>query len=61
MSNSLLTLDAAAASAGHDRAATTEALAGEAADLLFHTLVLLAERDLNPSVVIDTLKRRNAG
>ena len=53
--------DAAAASAGHDRAATTEALAGEAADLLFHTLVLLAERDLNPSVVIDTLKRRHAG
>ena len=53
--------DAAAASAGHDRAATTEALAGEAADLLFHTLVLLAERDLNPSVVIDVLKRRKAG
>ena len=53
--------DAAAASAGQDRAATTEALAGEAADLLFHTLVLLAERDLEPRVVIDTLKRRHAG
>lgn len=53
--------DAAAASAGHDRAATSEALAGEAADLLFHTLVLLAERDLEPRAVIETLQRRHAG
>lgn len=53
--------DAAAASSGQDRTATNEALAGEAADLLFHTLVLLAERDLEPRVVIDTLKRRHAG
>lgn len=53
--------DAAAASAGQDRVATAEALAGEAADLLFHTLVLLAERDLEPRAVIDTLKRRNSG
>ncbi|TAL13264.1 MAG: bifunctional phosphoribosyl-AMP cyclohydrolase/phosphoribosyl-ATP diphosphatase HisIE [Chloroflexota bacterium] len=53
--------DAAAASAGHDRAATSGALAGEAADLLFHTLVLLAERDLEPRAVIETLQRRHAG
>lgn len=53
--------DAASATAGRDRAATTAALAGEAADLLFHTLVLLAERDLDPREVIDTLKRRHAG
>lgn len=53
--------DASAASAGHDRSVTTEALAGEAADLLFHTLVLLAERDLEPRAIIDTLKRRHAG
>ena len=53
--------DAAAASAGQDRAVTAEALAGEAADLLFHTLVLLAERELDPSAVIEVLKRRHAG
>ena len=53
--------DAAAAAAGLDQSRTTAALAGEAADLLFHTLVLLAERDLDPSVVIDTLKRRHSG
>ena len=52
---------AAAASAGQDRAVTAEALAGEAADLLFHTLVLLAERELDPSAVIEVLKRRHAG
>ncbi|MEO8468495.1 MAG: bifunctional phosphoribosyl-AMP cyclohydrolase/phosphoribosyl-ATP diphosphatase HisIE [Chloroflexota bacterium] len=53
--------DAAAASSGRDRVATAEALAGEAADLLFHTLVLLADRALEPRVVIETLKRRHAG
>lgn len=42
-------------------AATREALAGEAADLLYHALVLLAERDLSPSAVIDVLRRRHAG
>lgn len=41
--------------------ATREALAGEAADLLYHALVLLAERDLAPSAVIDVLRRRHAG
>jgi phosphoribosyl-ATP pyrophosphohydrolase/phosphoribosyl-AMP cyclohydrolase len=48
--------DAAASSAS-----TRTALAGETADLLYHVLVLLAERDLPPSVVIDELRRRHAG
>ena len=41
--------------------ATREALAGEAADLLYHALVLLAERDLPPAEVIRTLRDRHAG
>ena len=53
--------DAAAAAAGLDQSRTTAALAGEAADLLFHTLVLLAERDVEPRAVIETLKSRHAG
>ncbi len=40
--------------------ATRDALAGEAADLLYHALVLLAERDLAPSYVVDTLRGRHA-
>jgi phosphoribosyl-ATP pyrophosphohydrolase/phosphoribosyl-AMP cyclohydrolase len=39
--------------------ATREALAGEAADLLYHALVLLAERDLLPAAVIDSLRARH--
>jgi phosphoribosyl-AMP cyclohydrolase / phosphoribosyl-ATP pyrophosphohydrolase len=39
--------------------ATREALAGEAADLLYHTLVLLAERDLPPAAVIAALRARH--
>jgi phosphoribosyl-ATP pyrophosphohydrolase/phosphoribosyl-AMP cyclohydrolase len=39
--------------------ATREALAAEAADLLYHTLVLLAERDLPPASIIDTLRERH--
>lgn len=39
--------------------ATREALAAEAADLLYHSLVLLAERDLPPAAVIDTLRARH--
>ncbi len=39
--------------------ATREALAGEAADLLYHALVLLAERGLPPSLVIETLRGRH--
>ncbi len=38
---------------------TRVALAGEAADLLYHVLVLLAERGLPPAAVIDTLKARH--
>ena len=34
------------------RLTTREALAGEAADLLYHALVLLAERDLAPAAVL---------
>ncbi len=51
--------DASAESAGADRAATREALAGEAADLLYHALVLLAERGLAASAVVDTLRARH--
>ena len=36
-----------------------QALAGESADLLYHLLVLLAERDLPPSAVLDELRRRH--
>ena len=52
--------DAAAEAAALDRASTREALAGETADLLFHALVLLAERDLDPSDVIKALQMRHA-
>jgi phosphoribosyl-ATP pyrophosphohydrolase/phosphoribosyl-AMP cyclohydrolase len=50
--------DAVAETSGSDRATTRDALAGETADLLFHALVLLAERDLQPAVVIETLRAR---
>ncbi len=53
--------DAPAEVAGRDRVATTEALAGEAADLLYHALVLLAERDVDPRQVIEILQKRHAG
>ena len=53
--------DAAAQAAGVDRSATRAALAGEEADLLYHALVLLAERDVPPSAVIDTLRGRHRG
>ena len=39
--------------------ATRKALAGEAADLLYHALVLLAERDLPPAAVMDVLRVRH--
>ena len=42
-------------------AATRDALAGETADLLYHALVLLAERDLPPAEVIAALRARHAG
>jgi len=37
------------------------ALAGEFADLLYHALVLMAERDLPPSEVMGVLRRRAGG
>ena len=40
--------------------ATREALAAEAADLVYHTLVLLAERNVAPAVVIEALRARHA-
>lgn len=53
--------DATAEAAGTDRAPTREALAGEAADLLYHALVVLAERGLPPSSVIARLRARHGG
>jgi phosphoribosyl-ATP pyrophosphohydrolase/phosphoribosyl-AMP cyclohydrolase len=41
-----------------DRSAGKEALAGELADLVYHALVLSAERGLAPATVIDVLRRR---
>jgi phosphoribosyl-ATP pyrophosphohydrolase/phosphoribosyl-AMP cyclohydrolase len=41
------------------RAATRDALAGEVADLLYHTLVLLRQRELAPAVVIARLRERH--
>jgi phosphoribosyl-ATP pyrophosphohydrolase/phosphoribosyl-AMP cyclohydrolase len=51
--------DAVAQDAGLDRDVSRFALSGEAADLLFHTLVLLAERDLEPSAIIEVLRGRH--
>jgi phosphoribosyl-ATP pyrophosphohydrolase/phosphoribosyl-AMP cyclohydrolase len=53
--------DAAAQSHGdgNARAAARIALSAEAADLLFHTLVLLAERGLEPAAVLDVLRERH--
>jgi phosphoribosyl-AMP cyclohydrolase / phosphoribosyl-ATP pyrophosphohydrolase len=51
--------DAAAESTGADRTATQRALAGEVADLAYHALVLLAERGVPPSRVIDELRARS--
>jgi phosphoribosyl-ATP pyrophosphohydrolase/phosphoribosyl-AMP cyclohydrolase len=42
-----------------DRGATRAALSGEVADLLYHTLVLLAERGLSPGEVIAVLRSRH--
>jgi phosphoribosyl-ATP pyrophosphohydrolase/phosphoribosyl-AMP cyclohydrolase len=53
--------DATAADGGADRTATKTALAGETADLLYHALVLLAERDVAPATVVDALRARHHG
>jgi phosphoribosyl-ATP pyrophosphohydrolase/phosphoribosyl-AMP cyclohydrolase len=50
---------AGAAVASEDRGRSRDALAGEAADLLYHLLVLLAERDLPPAMVMDRLQARH--
>ncbi len=49
--------DEVAQRTGADR--PREALAGELADLLYHALVLCAERDLPPAAVIEALKARH--
>ena len=49
------------ATAVADRDRTQTALAGEAADLIYHTLVLLAERELDPQTVLEVLRKRHAG
>jgi len=51
--------DATAETAGRDREVTRAALAGEAADLLYHALVLLAERGLPPAQVLAVLRDRH--
>ena len=51
--------DEAAEAAGVDRAATRELLAGEAGDLLYHALVLLAQRGTEPRAVLDVLRARH--
>ena len=53
--------DDAAAGSDEWRAATRQALAGETADLLYHALVLLAERGLQPGDVVEVLRARHAG
>jgi phosphoribosyl-ATP pyrophosphohydrolase/phosphoribosyl-AMP cyclohydrolase len=53
--------DAFREATGADRRATREALAGEAADLVYHALVLLAERGLPPAAVIERLRSRHGG
>jgi phosphoribosyl-ATP pyrophosphohydrolase/phosphoribosyl-AMP cyclohydrolase len=52
--------DAVGEANGASRDETRAALSGEVADLLYHTLVLLAERDVTPSAVIDVLRARHA-
>ncbi len=51
--------DAVAEAGGASRAETRAALSGEAADLLFHALVLLAERGLEPATVLGVLRARH--
>lgn len=51
--------DERAAAAASDRTETRTLLAGEAGDLVYHALVLLAERGLEPRSVIDVLRARH--
>ena len=50
----------ASGAAGSSRDGTQAALAAETADLLYHTLVLMAERGLAPSAVVEVLRARHA-
>jgi phosphoribosyl-ATP pyrophosphohydrolase/phosphoribosyl-AMP cyclohydrolase len=52
--------DSAAEGLGEDRDSTRTALASEAADLVYHLLVTLRERDLEPAAVIAALRERHA-
>ncbi|MEO8207947.1 MAG: bifunctional phosphoribosyl-AMP cyclohydrolase/phosphoribosyl-ATP diphosphatase HisIE [Chloroflexota bacterium] len=52
--------DAVAQASGIERAGTSSALAEESADLLYHLLVLLAERNLAPGEVLAILRERHA-
>jgi len=47
------------ASAGQDRDPTRAALTGEVADLLYHAMVLLAQRDIPAAEVMSTLRNRH--
>ncbi len=51
--------DETAEAAGAIRTETQALLAGEAADLLYHALVLLAERGLEPRAVVSVLRERD--
>jgi phosphoribosyl-AMP cyclohydrolase / phosphoribosyl-ATP pyrophosphohydrolase len=51
--------DETAEAASLDRADTRALLAGEAGDLVYHALVLLAERGLEPRAVLDVLRDRH--
>jgi phosphoribosyl-ATP pyrophosphohydrolase/phosphoribosyl-AMP cyclohydrolase len=51
--------DEAAEATGTRRDSTRAQLAGEVADLVYHALVLLAARGLEPSSVIDVLRERH--
>jgi phosphoribosyl-ATP pyrophosphohydrolase/phosphoribosyl-AMP cyclohydrolase len=48
-----------AVAAADRKSVTTDALTGEVADLLYHTLVLLRERSLPPSSVLARLRERH--
>ena len=51
--------DAAAEAAGADRTAVRGALTAELADLVYHALVLMAERDVSPADVVAVLEQRH--
>lgn len=53
--------DAEAERTDAPRDAARAALAGETADLVYHALVLLAERGVDPGAVVDVLRERHGG